>query len=493
MNDNSLEQLRNELTKPLVHPDWSLVEEMGTETIRWLIRHHATLADQPIGRTGSRKQLEELLREPPPEQGQPFSSVLAEFQNKVAVNAFKTNHPRFLAFIPSAPNFISVLGELLCAGTNYFCGVWLEGPGPSQVELSVLDWFRELMDLPAETRGLLTSGGSEANLTALVVARELLSNADRDQAVLYVTEQRHWSVDRAAKIIGLRPDQINAVSADSDFRLTPEALRQVIARDREAGRIPWAAVANAGATNTGAVDPLAALADLCRREKIWLHVDAAYGWSAVLTPAGKSELKGMGNCDSVTLDPHKWFGQPFESGCLLVRDGKRLTETFAMRPEYMQDVEPESDQINFCDQGIALTRRFRALKLWLSIKVLGLTWHRELVGRCFRLAELAQALLELHDEFELLCPRHLSIVCFRYRPVRLRFTEPDLNRLNLAIIEELRATGRAFISSTRLRGRVALRFCFVNWRTTTADVEEIVRLLKEIGTRLASGCSARGM
>jgi glutamate/tyrosine decarboxylase-like PLP-dependent enzyme len=277
--------------------------------------------------------------------------------------------------------------------------------------------------------------------------------------------------------------------------LIPDALQKVIERDRSAGRLPWAAVANAGATNTGAVDPLTALTRICREEKVWLHIDAAYGWSAVLTAEGKVELDGIGACDSVTLDPHKWFGQTFESGCLLVREGKRLAETFAMRPEYMQDVEPEMDQINFCDHGLALTRRFRALKLWLSIKVLGLNWYRQLVRRCCRLAELAQALLEQQPEFEILCPRHLSIVCFRYRPVmgggegnttRLRPSEEDLDRLNLSIIDELRATGRAFISSTRLRGHVALRFCFVNWRTTSADVEEIIRLIKGIGARLAS-------
>jgi glutamate/tyrosine decarboxylase-like PLP-dependent enzyme len=484
MNDTSLDNLRNELRQPLAHPDWSNVEEMSREAIHWLIRHHSTLADQPVGLTNSRKEMEKLLQEPVPQHGMSFSAVLTEFEKKIAINAFKTNHPRFLAFIPSAPNFISVLGELLSAGTNYFCGVWLEAAGPSQVELVVLDWFRELLELPVETRGILTSGGSEANLTGLVVARESLADSDRGRAVLYVTEQRHWSVDRAAKIIGMRPEQIRPVPADDHFRMSPAHLREAIVQDLEAGRLPWAAVVNAGATNTGAVDPLAAISNICRKEKVWLHVDAAYGWSAVLTPEGKAELRGIGECDSVTLDPHKWFGQTFESGCLLVRDGKRTTETFAMRPEYMQDVQPESDQINFCDQGIALTRRFRALKLWLSIKVLGINWHRDLVERCFRLAELAQALLEQHPEFEILCPRQLSIVCFRFRPSGMGLSEEELDRLNLRIVDELRATGRAFISSTRLRNRVALRFCFVNWRTTTADVEEIVQLLKEIGTRL---------
>jgi glutamate/tyrosine decarboxylase-like PLP-dependent enzyme len=480
----TLDQLRNELKEPLLHPDWPQLEQMGVEAIRWLIRHHSTLADQRIGRTASRQQMEELLRELAPEQGQDFSAVLAELQEKVMPHAFRTNHPRFLAFIPSAPNFLSVLGELLCAGTNFFGGVWLEAAGPSQVELVVLDWFRDLLGMPAGTGGILTSGGSEANLTALIVARESLADSDRSRAVLYVTEQRHWSVDRAAKIMGFRPGQLAPVPADEDFRLTPAGLREAIHRDRAAGRLPWAVVANAGATNTGTVDRLADLADLCGQEKLWLHMDAAYGWPAVLTTEGKATLNGISACDSVTLDPHKWFGQTFESGCLLVREGRRLAETFAMRPEYMQDVEPETDQINFADQGLALTRRFRALKIWLSVKVLGMSWYRELVRRSCRLAELAEMLLKQEPAFEILSPPQLSIICFRFRPPRLRISDEDLNRLNLSIIDELRATGRAFISSTRLRGQVALRFCFVNWRTTAGDVEEVIRLLKEIGERL---------
>jgi glutamate/tyrosine decarboxylase-like PLP-dependent enzyme len=264
-----------------------------------------------------------------------------------------------------------------------------------------------------------------------------------------------------------------------------------VARDRQAGLLPWAVVANAGATNTGTVDPLDALADLCARERLWLHVDAAYGWTAALTPEGRSLLAGIGRADSVTLDPHKWLAQPFEVGGLLVRDGRLLARAFALRPDYMQDVEPAPDEVNFADHGLALTRRFRALKVWLSLKVLGVGWYRELVAHCCRLAELGQALLEGAGVFEVLSPRQLSIVCFRYVPAGLRARgdadEQRLDRLNLALIDAIRATGRAFLSSTRLRGRVALRVCFVNWRTTAADVEEVVRLLERLGAELAPG------
>jgi glutamate/tyrosine decarboxylase-like PLP-dependent enzyme len=192
----------------------------------------------------------------------------------------------------------------------------------------------------------------------------------------------------------------------------------------------------------------------------------------------------------VTLDPHKWLAQTFEVGCLLVRDGRLLTRAFTLRPEYMQDVEPGDDEVNFADRGLALTRRFRALKVWLSLQTLGVGWFRQLVTRCCQLAALAQGLLEAAGTFEVLSPRRLSIVCFRFVPPGWDASgeegERRLDRLNLALIDAVRATGRAFLSSTRLRGRVAVRFCFVNWRTTTADVEEVVGLLKRLGEELAA-------
>src|SRR5438132_1892002 len=484
-----LDSLRGDLAAPLAHPDPAAWKELGQQTIAWLAQHLASLPEQAIGRTASRAELERLLREPAPEKGTDFHHVLAEFAQKVAPFAFRVNHPRFFAFIPSAANYVSVLGDLLCAGTNFFSGVWLEAAGPTQVELLVLDWFKEFLGYPTEAAGILTSGGSEANLTALVVARERLSQDERDRAVLYVTEQRHWSIDRAGKIMGLRPEQLRAVPADEGFRLSPQPLYQAVAKDRRQSRHPWAVVANAGATNTGVVDPLGELAGLCSEQRLWLHVDAAYGWPAVLVPEERAALAGIEAADSITLDPHKWFGQPFEAGCVLVREGRRLEQTFAIRPDYMQDVEPNSDEVNFADRGLALTRRFRALKIWLSVKVLGLGWFRALVQRCCRLAEFAEMLLQRDGRFEILCSRALSIVCFRYVPAGFRCQteaeEEALDRLNLAIIDGVRATGRAFLSSTRLKSRVALRLCFVNWRTTAADVEEVVGLLARVGEEIS--------
>ncbi len=486
-----LEELRRFLEHPQPYPEADSLREQATQTVAWLLQDMQELPQKAAGRVTPRAELEPLLATPPPEEGLGFGSVLAEFSQNVAPHGFRLAHPRFLAYIPAAPTFASILGDLLCSGTNFFCGTWLAGSGPAEVELIVLDWFRGLLGLPEGTRGILTSGGSEANLTALLVARERLSFEDRSRAVLYLTQQRHASMDRAAKIIGLRPEQVRVVPADDIFRMRVEALTEAVGQDRKAGRLPWAVVANAGATNTGAVDSLRELADICHREGLWYHVDAAYGWSAVLIPAGRAELEGIEQADSVTLDPHKWFAQPFEVGCVLVREGRQLGDTFWIRPDYMQDVKrPQTAEVHFADHGIALTRRFRALKVWMSVKALGLGWFRSLVERSYQLAEYAEHRLRARPDFEILCGRQLSIVCFRYRPAPWPAEEPAvadrLDQINLRLVEELRLTGRALISSTRLGGRVALRFCFVNWRTTAADVDEVIGLLGSLGERLAA-------
>ena len=445
------------------------MRRMADLVVGRVLRHLVTLPDQPIGRYAPRAELEAMLREPAPEQGRSFESVLDRFDAQIAPYACHVSHPRFLAFVPGAPTLEAVLGDWLCAGHNFFAGVWLESSACAQVELVVLDWFRDMLGMLASTGGILTSGGSEANLTALVLARDRLPFADRGRAVLYAGPQRHSSIDRAANVIGLSPAQLRLVEVAD--------LRRRIAEDRAAGLLPWLVVGNAGTTNTGAVDPLDELADLCRDERLWLHVDAAYGWAAVLDPEGRRMLAGIERADSVTLDPHKWFAQPFEVGCLLVRDGALLPATFAIRPDYLQDNEPAADEVNFADCGIALTRRFRALKIWLSVQVLGLDWFRRNVTHGMTLARYAQAALE-RGGFEILSPASLSVVCFRVLPEGRADAEVD--RANLELADAVRRSQEAFIASTRIGGRVALRLCFVNWRTTEADVDRVVGLMRRL-------------
>ena len=457
------------------------------QIVNFVLADWEALPGRPIGRRGTPAQMEALLAQPMPEAASSIDEILATFDDAVVPYSLRPTHPRFLAFIPSGMSHASILGDWLIGGINFFGSVWKEGAGPAQVELVVLDWFRKLLGLPRETMGILTGGGSEANLTALVAARETLPTRLRDRAVIYTSEQRHWSVDRAARVAGFTPVQLRIVPVDDGLRMSVDALQKAVAEDMQAKRVPLMVIAAAGTTNTGAIDPLDAIAGLCKYHRVWLHVDAAYGWVMALTEDGRRLLHGIERADSVSLDPHKWFGQTYEAGCVLVRDGEALRHAFAMQPEYMQDVHADAGEVNFCDHGIALTRRTRALKIWFSVKALGVGWFRRLVEHGCNLAELTERLLRQTGCFEVFGRRQLSVVCFRYVPTGWAGRDGDLDALQRAICAEALKTGRVFLATTRVCGIDVLRVCFVNWRTTSADVEEVVTLLGEIGKQLSKG------
>lgn len=459
-----LENLRRACAEPCPHPDGDELRRLAGEVVEWTIDDFERLSQARVSGAVSPEHLAALREESIPESPSPFGEVMQQFRRNIVPNTCRVHHPRFFAFVPSGPTVVSILGDWLASAANFFAGVWVEGAGPAQVELTVLEWFRTLLGMPVGTSGLLTSGGSDANLTALVAARERLSLEERRHAVLYVSHQRHSSLDRAARIMGLRPEQIRRVPVDADLRLSLAALRTALAEDVK----PWCIVATAGTTNTGAIDPLPELVDLCRRRGLWLHVDAAYGWANVLDPQGARELAGIGDVDSVTLDPHKWFAQGYEVGALLVREPRMLERAFVIRPEYLEDVIPAEDEVNFSDRGIALTRRFRALKVWLSLKVLGLGWFRRMVTHTRTLAQYAA--LALSEAGFVVLSTRMSIVCFVWPGA-----DDEAHR---AMLHQALETGEIFFSSTRLQGRVVLRLCFVNWRTCADDVDRAVAILR---------------
>jgi aromatic-L-amino-acid/L-tryptophan decarboxylase len=319
---------------------------------------------------------------------------------------------------------------------------------------------------------VLVSGGSAANLTALACAREALLGAMSDQVVAYLSDQAHSSMARAARVLGFRPNQVRVLPVDDGYRMRPEALAAAMAADLRAGRRPMFVAASAGSTSTGAVDPLPELAALCRERGVWFHVDAAYGGFAALTGRGRGWLAGMELADSVTLDPHKWLYQPFECGCLLVRAGRRLREAFRIQPDYLKDTEAAGLEVNFSDLSVQLSRTSRALKLWMSLRYFGVEAFRAAIDRAIDLALLAQARIEASDRLELLSPAKLGVVCFRRRPQGM--DEDRLERLNQALAEGLAASGQGLVSSTRLRGRFALRMCVLNHTSRAEDVERVL-------------------
>ena len=458
------------------------MREFGYHVIDTLIDYYEKRAQRPVAGKLDYEALEEILHEPLPQTGSPWRAVLEQFERQVVAPTNHVDHPRFFAYIPLANNFASVMADTLAAGYNIFNAVWLQGPGAAQVERLTVDWLRQIFGFPPEAGGTFVSGGSMANLTALAVAREVRLSGEMRDAVAYCSDQIHFAISRGLKVLGFAPDQLRKIPSDDGYRLSPARLRQAIAQDRESGRQPFCVIASAGTTNTGAVDPLDELADVCQQENLWLHVDGAYGAPAMLTEPGKRALKGLERVDSLALDAHKWLFQPIECGVVLVRDRRWLPLTFKETSEVLKDVQLEGEEINLMYQGIQLTRQFRALKIWMSFKVFGLDAISEAIAAGFKNAELAESLLRDAGIWEIVTPAQMAIVTFRYKPADR--DEALANRVTHELVGQLLEDGFAFASGTQLREKTVMRLCTNNPRTTPDDLNETVKLLGKLAGKL---------
>ena len=446
--------------------DPETMRELGYRTIDLLVER--LQREEPPIRRASPAEMRERLHGPAPDEAEPFDEILAGLDRNVLPFASRDGHPGFFGFIPFAGTWPGALGDLIASACNLYAGSWMEAAGVSQVELEVLDWFKDWIGFPSEAAGSLVSGGSAGNLTALACAREALAGPMRDDLVLYVSDQAHSSIARAARLLGFRPEQVRVLPSDDSFRLAPRTLGAAMDADQSRGLTPFAVAAQAGTTNTGAVDPLDELAALCRERGAWLHVDGAYGGFAALADRGL--LAGIELADSVTLDPHKWLYQPFECGCVLVRDGQALRHAFEMLPDYLHDARTADEEVNFSDLGLQLTRSARALKLWVSLRYFGIDAFRAAIRRTLELAADAARRVEESETLELMAPPSLGIVCFRRR---------DLDDAgNAGIMAALERSGTGLVSSTRLHGRVALRLCVLNHQSSEADVERVLAFLE---------------
>lgn len=440
-------------------PELDEMRRLGHLAVDRAVEHLASLRDRRVLTPPSAAELSALVSEPLPRQARGFEPTLARFFDDLLPRATLCNHPRFFAYVPGPGSFHGAIGEWIAAATNTFVGTWLGGSVMAQIELQTLAWLCEAVGLP-DRAGLLTSGGSMANLGGIAAG---LGDADRQKAVLYVGEEGHYSLAKAGKLLGLPAANIRRIASDAEQRLDVAALAAAIRADRERGLAPAVVAATAGTTNTGSIDPLPAIADLCRREGIWLHVDAAYGAAAALVPEGRAALAGWENADSVTLDPHKWFYVPFECGGLLVRDRDRLAAAFGGDADYMQDVPRE--EVNFFTLGPELSRSARALKLWFLLRTAGLEAIAAHVQKDLDNCRLAHDLLAADPRLEILTPPRLSIFSFAVR---------SGDAAGRRLVDRLMSDGYLMLSSTRVRGRFAVRFCAVNHRTTADDVRESV-------------------
>jgi glutamate/tyrosine decarboxylase-like PLP-dependent enzyme len=448
------------VTQPLSLPGDEM-RRLGHRVVDRIVDHLEELDRLPPIRVGDARELRAAVGGPAPEEpGDPDRALDVLFDSVLPFSQYG-DHPRFFARIGSPSNYLSVLADTLAAGFNLFNGSWTGGSGAAVVELTVVDWLRQICGLPAGTEGVLVTGGSVGTLTALGAARTARLDGRPDPAaVTYLSDQAHATVHRGLAVLGFAPEQVRTLPSEGG-RLPVDAVAAAVAEDRAAGRRPFCVAATAGTTSTGAVDPLAELADLCAAEDLWLHVDGAYGAPAALTPAGRELLDGLERADSVVLDPHKWLFQPYEVGCALVRWPGLLEETFTMDGAYLRDTQ--TGQVDLRNRSVQLTRGARALKLWLSVQVFGLAAFRAAVERGIALAEHAERLLRERDGWEVVSPAQLGIVCFR----RIPGDDALQTRLAAATV----ADGFAAPSTTEVDGRVALRFCTINPRTTEADVE----------------------
>jgi len=451
------------------------MRKFGYAVVDLLVEHFANVGNGPVGAKGEPAKLIPLFDVDPPEHGRDPKELLAQLKRDVLPNNLHVDHPRFFAFVPGPNNFVSTMADALVAGFNVFNGTWLGGSAAAAVELSVVRWFCRICGLPESAGGLFVSGGSMANLTALVAARHSLLQDRIDGATVYFSDQTHSSVERALRVIGFLPEQLRKLPSDENFRLSIQTLRKAIAGDREKNLRPFCIVANAGTTNTGAVDPLRELSEVAKAEKMWLHVDGAFGAASILSARGASLLRGLERADSISLDPHKWLFQSFECGCVLVRDVALLRSAFQIKPDYLRDVHRATLEFNPADHGVQLTRSFRALKVWLSFQTFGLAAFRQAIARGFELAELAERELRTRKGWEILSPAQMATVCFRFG----KRDETQTQLVDLVMKEQF-----VLLTSTELRGAAALRLCTINPRTSDQDIIDTIDHLDRLARKL---------
>ena len=456
----------------------------AAELARAFVSRAAALYDrlpqEPTVRPTDPDALARLEARSIPTQGRPLEAVWEELLRDVCPGMMLQQHPRSFACVPSSSStLLSWLGDLLTAAYNPHASCRANGPALFRIEEKLIRWLCDQVGYPAQAGGLFLSGGSLANLTALTAARDAkLPEDQRDRAVVYLSDQTHASVAKALHIIGFRKDQLRVLPTDAEFRLEVSALRSAVAEDACRGKRPFAVVASAGSTNTGSVDPLDAIADLCQRSGMWMHVDGAYGASALLSPTQRAALKGIERSDSLSWDAHKWMLQTYACSMVLVREQSDLVHSFVAHPEYLQDAADSPESVEFWDLGPELTRPARGLKLWLTLQTLGSREMGQIIDYGCALAKTAEQLLRTWPDWEIVTPAQLAILNFRYAPKGC--TPKQIDAWNHAIARQITESGFAMVYTTQLRGQTVLRLCTINPRTTEEDIRQTLERLAEL-------------
>ena len=453
------------MTADLANLDLSpgTMRAMGDDAVRRVVAHLATLDAQPARGDMDTDALCRAMREPAPEHGAPLDTLLDPLFAEWIPRSFTTPGPGYLAYIPGGGLYPAAIADFVSAATNRYTGVFFAAPALVQLEANVLDWFRDWMGFPPSTRGLITSGGSMAGFNAILCARERHLGDDIRSGTMYTSAHAHHSIDKAARLAGIRPDRVRAIPVDDECRMRVDALADAIRKDRARGLRPFFVASTAGTTNTGAVDPLNDVADLCATEGLWHHVDGAYGAFFHLVPELRPLLAGLSRADSLTLDPHKGMFMPYGIGALLVRDGQWLREAHAVTADYLPGTPDPDEFYDPSQYGPELSRAFPALRVWLCVKYFGAERLRAALAEKRYLALDAAARIAALPGVVMVAPPQLSLFAFH-----LRWSGATLeqeNRATSELMERVTRRGRVMITGCTVDGRVLARVCVLSFRT----------------------------
>ena len=453
-----------------------------------------TISERPVRAENHAGKTTAALDVDLPLEGVPLERLIDECRTIFDLSRHN-GHPRFFGYVASPSTPIGAYGDLIAGALNANITCWRSGPAGTELERLVVRWLGSLIEYDRAAHGLLTSGGSMANMIALLVAsrRKLGDEASRkglwnqgSPLIFYASEEVHMSIPKAADILGFGRDNVRVIACDDRQRMRVDALREQIENDLRDGLRPCCVVASAGTVNTGGVDPLNEIADVANQFDLWFHVDGAYGAPGVLDERKKPLFHGLERADSVSLDPHKWLYVPVDAGCLLFRDPRPVAGAFNTEDADYIKVHGHIDDeaFAFWDYGVELSRRFRALKVWLTLSYYGAQRIAQAVSDDISLAAYLGELVSTADDFELLAPVELSICCFRYVPPGTSQTsDADLDRLNERIMGRVQTGGRAYVSNATVGGNFALRACITNFRTTKSDIEETIEAIRDAARR----------
>ena len=476
----------------MLDPSADELREWGNSVIQFMADYLGDLRNRNVYRHMSSGRIRNRIDPALPSKGTDFDDLLKVFREAIVPFSRQNAHPRMFGYVQSPGTPLAAFADLLASTLNANLTVWRSAPAPVELERLTIDWIRQILGFNAEAGGLFVSGGSMANLAAIAAARQV-KDCSSGRLRIYVSSETHFSIAKAAALLGIGRENVRQVAVDERFRIRVDDLVAKITADLEAGYVPFCVAANAGTVNTGAVDPLVEVRQIADRFQLWMHVDGSYGAFAVLAKSARKLFAGIQRADSIALDPHKWLYLPVDVGCVIYRAPEIARAAFAHEAEYTRIIGEEADEaFAFWDYGPELSRRFRALKVWMLLKGVGLDSLGEAIESNLVCARHLESMVRASDDFEMAAPVELSIFCFRYVPVRLRNESSQaIDAFNERLLVALQRDGSSYLSNATLGGRFALRGCVLNYLTTLRDMEILLDDLRRVAKSLPASRQAQ--